>query len=55
MNRRRPVHEGILAAKLQGAALRPVHPGATEADAVRELVELAGGRWTTGQAVRTRG
>jgi hypothetical protein len=42
--RRRPVDEGILAAQLQGAAMRLVHSGATEADAVAELIQIAEGR-----------
>jgi hypothetical protein len=42
--RRRPVDEGILAARLQGAAMRLVHSGATEADAVAELIQIAEGR-----------
>jgi hypothetical protein len=42
--RRRPVDEGILAARLHGSAMRLVHSGATEADAVRELIQIAEGR-----------
>ena len=42
--RRRPVDEGILAAQLHGGAMRLVHSGATEADAVRELIQIAEGR-----------
>jgi hypothetical protein len=36
---RRSVDDGIPAATVQGAAIRLVHSGATEADAVRELIE----------------
>jgi hypothetical protein len=44
VTRRRRVDGGILAARLHGSAIRLVHSGATEVDAVRELVELAAGR-----------
>jgi hypothetical protein len=41
VSRRRPV-DGILPARLQGAANRPVHSDDAEGDADRELVEFVG-------------
>jgi hypothetical protein len=40
---RRSIDDGIVGARLQGAAIRLVHAGTAEAGAVRELVQLAGG------------
>jgi hypothetical protein len=42
--RRRPFDEGILAARLQGAAIRLIYSGAAEADAVAELIQITQGR-----------